>query len=161
MGSFFRLLYNIFKGFIFSVAGGVVGFLVTVSLINGHFPPSWKDIMSVKKKIEVVAQFNKDSFWKPSPNMENHNSEVLEVYSDPELADVRKVVQYHKNQAKISQNLTEGEMTFGSQPPPAALSKSPEEIALTERVRKLEDLVFNLQNQIKTLNGHMQTLKPQ
>lgn len=157
MNSFFRLIINIFKGLIFSVVGGLAGFLVTVSLINGNFPPTWKDIMSVKKKIEVVAQFKNNPLWKSK--MENQMNEDSGEYRDPELADVREVVQYHKNQAKISQNLTEGEMTFGSKPPPAELKKSPEEVALTERLRKLEDLVFILQNQIKTLNSQMQGMQ--
>lgn len=157
MNSFFRLLVNIFKGFLFSVFGGMVGFLVTVSLINGNFPPTWKDIISVKKKIEAVANLRNDSFWKSK--IENQISAEMGAYKDPELADVSEVVQYHKNQAKVSQSLIEGEMTFGSQQASAEARKSTEEVALAERVRKLEDLVFNLQNQIKALNSQMQFLK--
>lgn len=160
MNSFFRFILNVLKGAIFSVFGGLVGFLVTISLINGNFPPTWKDVMSVKKKIEVVANFKKDSHWKPDLEIQLNN-ETAGEYQDPELADVKEIVQYHKNQAKISQSLVEGEMTFGSRPPPVKMEtqKSPEEVILTDRVRKLEDLVFHLQNQIKTMHDQIQTLK--
>lgn len=164
MNSFVRFILNILKGTIFSVMGGLIGFLVTVSLINGNFPPTWKDVMSVKKKIEVVANLKKDSVWKPQPDESKSNkSGKIESYQDPELADVQEIVQYHKHRAQLSKSLVEGEMTFGSRPPPTTAPLSPpnfpEEIALSERIRKLEDLVFHLQNQIKTMNNQIQTLK--
>ena len=163
MDRIFRIFFFIFKSFFYSLFAGLFGFLITISLINGNFPPTWNDIKSVKRKIEVIADLRKNNLIKAAfeQGSKIETGKAESGYSEPELTDMNEVIQYHKNQAQLSQKLTAGEMTFASNPPPvAAIEKnnpSVGEQALTERVRKLEDLVFHLQKQIQTLTSQVHT----
>lgn len=152
MDGFFRFSFFIIKASCYSLFAGLFGFFITVSFINGNFPPTWDDVKSVKRKIEYVVNHKKEGMFKSINEKYSKDDALKGGYSDPELADVNEVIKYHKNQAKLSKNLIEGEMTFGSNPPPIEKPMQDTETKeLSERVRKLEDLVSHLQNQIQTL----------
>jgi len=172
-----QLIVRITKGLFFSVFAGLFCFIITVSIINGRFPPTINDLKVLKQKIDYVFHWkNEKSPWGTAQNnsaiasvnqgtMNNSRSgyQGNDRYYEPELADMESVKNYHQRQAKVSQSLLEGEMTFASTPPldsPNHSNPTPSEVlVLKERVRKLEDLVFHMQEQIKHLNTRINVQK--
>ena len=106
----------------------------------------------------ALASINQGSI-----NYRRSGDHGIDLYHEPELADMEVIKSYHQRQAKVSQDLLAGEMTFASSPPLDSPNPSSgvyaEELSLKERIRKLEDLVYRLQEQVKHLNTQINVQK--
>lgn len=166
MNAFAHLILGLTKGLLYSLIVGVFGFIVTVSLINNRFPPTLNDIKTVKTRLTALADLRKDSLvgalggggGEASSDRRGGRSAKpvgradSSGYTDPEMSDFEEVREHYKKQSNLSRELLEGEMTFASNPPPSEeeqQQKRQREFELEVRVKRLEDLILQLQGQIR------------
>lgn len=175
-------MFGLIKYILFSLFVSAFTFIAAISVSTGKFPPTWSQIKGLRSNIESILALKKQltesgglsnlqqQFPKmalPSAaNMAGEGSQSGE-YTDPALEDVNEIIRHQKNQAAISNAIT-GEAHFGSlTPPPGNGSRQPQNETssevptpeMAERVRKLEDLVSRMHDQIQRLNQEMAALK--
>jgi hypothetical protein len=182
MNSLNRLFVGILKYFIVSAVVTAISFIATVSVVTGKFPPSWSQIKGVKKNLDgflalkdqLMNQQGLLLLQQQMQNMAQNGKGAGSVAAegmmdfgsatngDPDLRDIDELMNHRQNQAAMSKALS-GEATFASSPPPgqaagaaATVEVSPE---LTERVRKLEDLVASLHSQVQRLNAQLNAVQ--
>jgi hypothetical protein len=166
---------SILRYLLVSLVVSAIGFVATVSLITGKFPPSMSQIKAVKKNMDTVLALKSQSGGDGNlaamlkriqggqvvPAANNTNQPSGGSNFDPEMEDVKALLEHRKNQAALS-NAISGEATFSSSPPPspgAAPQESPQEVhGLSERVRKLEDLVAHMHSQLQKIDEQLKRL---
>ncbi len=173
-----RLTIGLLKYFLFSLFVSAVTFVGGVSLMSGKFPPKWEDIKGARKSVESILVLRKQISEQGGVNNFQHHLQKMALptageaaatageYADPALEDVKELFRHRNNQAALSQTLS-GRVHLASAIPQQAVAPvqseapAPADAEVTERVRKLEDLVGRMHEKIQRLNQELAALKQQ
>ena len=180
MSLFVRLLWGFGKYILVSLSVTAFGLLISMSLLTGKFPPSWKQFKQLKKSFDSVLAINKQ--MNGSGDALNFLQSGLQKMAlpphlaptaagkapeqngdaDPAMADVNEILKHRQRQAALSQALSgQGDLSSLAQGQGSQPSKGQQDPVrvLNERVRKLEDLVHSLHSQVYQMNQQMKSIR--
>lgn len=172
------------KYIIVSSLFSVMSLVIMAGLFSHHFPPTLADLKGLKKSFDSIAALRNSvgdpkhlselqSGLQKTPTIDTKKimgdlKDSAQTYSDPALDDVNEIMQYRQRQAQLSQMIGKTQeqipANLGNDRGVASAQEGTKETApseSTERIRKLEDLVSHLHEQVQNLKQELSALKQQ
>lgn len=178
-----KFIWGFGKYILMSMLVSFIGVIVSISLMTGKFPPTWKQIKGFRKTLETITSINKANGGANSMAFLQQQLQKMPLpaggagatgkahaaqptgYDDPEMADVKELMQHYQKQAALSQALTGdtfgggGNLQLASEASRGQAQPQAPDPKLVERLRKLEDLVHSLHSQVYQLSQQLNKMQ--